>query len=64
MGVPFDSVSFRATAPQKLDLKPGSPATVVVTQLRELRFVKAKFEIMMDGGQAAYVGSATTDTVK
>ena len=64
MGMPFDSVSFRATAAQKLDLKPGVPATVIVTQLRELRFVKAKFQIMMDGGQPAYVGSATTDHVK
>jgi len=64
MGLPFDSVSFRAAAPQKLDLKPGSPATVVVNQLRELRFVKAKFQIMMDGGEPAYVGSGTTDTVK
>lgn len=64
MGLPFDSVSFRATAPQKLDLKPGTPATVTVNQLRELRFVKAKFQIMMDGGQPAYVGSGTTETIK
>lgn len=64
MGLPFDSVSFRPSVAQKLDLKPGSSATVVVSQLRELRFVKAKFQIMMDGGQPAYVGSGTTDTVK
>ncbi len=64
MGLPFDSMSFRATAPQKLDLKPGTPATVTVNQLRELRFVKAKFQIMMDGGEPAYVGSGTTETIK
>lgn len=61
---PFDSLVFRATAPQTLPLASGNPAKLVVNQVGELRFVAGKFQIAMDGGEPQFVGSATVDIVK